>query len=378
MDKEYLRELFDKYARNECSDKEIELLDSYLDSFRDKKNPWSEFHYDRVVKKKLWFRVKSNIGGMEIPMRKIYRSYLKYAAVFVGLIVGLAIWYQISTLPSSVGNREVLVEDSPVLLKMPGKGIVEMDAEKSRPLSDDTGRVVAQQEKGRVSYAEGDNAKDLVFNELIVPNGKRFKIGLSDGTLVHMNSGSSLRYPAYFLPDTERRVFLEGEAYFEVAKDTARPFLVTSSGIGVEVLGTHFVVSSYKDGESFAVLAEGSVAVYGEEALGIPTRIVPGEKASVGKNHQVSVEAVQVSDYLGWMEGRLIFNDERFAEIVHKIERHYGVDIQNDYAAMDSKRFQGKFRDETITDLLDAFKESAGFHYEVRDNKVIINRSLEE
>ncbi|WP_339713056.1 FecR domain-containing protein [uncultured Kriegella sp.] len=377
MDKEYLRELFDKYARNECSDKEIELLDSYLDSFRDKESLWSELDYDRAVKEGLWSSIKSDIRGKEIPVKRLYRGYLKYAAVFIGLIAGLAIWHQKSTSLSGVGNIEVIAKDSPVILKMPGKGVVEIDAEGNRSLADNTGKLVAQYDGGQISYAKNDRAKELVYNEVIVPNGKKFKIIFSDGTLAHVNSGSSLRYPANFVPDKERQVFLEGEAYFEVAKDTSRPFLVTSPGIGVKVLGTHFVVSSYKESENFAVLAEGSVAVYSGQTGEDPTIIAPGEKATIGENN-VAVRTVQIDDYLGWMEGRLIFNDERFAEIVHKIERHYGVEIQNDYAAMDSKRFQGKFRDETITDLLDAFKESAGFHYEIRDNKVIIDRSLEE
>ena len=214
--------------------------------------------------------------------------------------------------------------------------------------------------------------EEVVFNEVIVPHGKKFQIILSDGTMVFINSGSSLRFPTNFLAGKERQVFLEGEAYFEVAKDESRPFLVTSSEIGIKVLGTHFVVSSYKESEKFAVLAEGSVAVYRGQVQDSPTIIAPGEKATIQEN-DVLVKSVHISDYLNWMEGTLSFNDELFKEIVLKIERHYGVEVENNYGALDSMKFKGSFKDESISDLLDTFKESAGFDYEIEHNKIIIN-----
>jgi len=86
------------------------------------------------------------------------------------------------------------------------------------------------------------------------------------------------------------------------------------------------------------------------------------------------INKVDVSAYIGWTEDLLIFNDESFADIVRKIERKYNVDIKNNYPDLAAVKFNGKFKEETITDLMDTFKESAGFDYHIQDNKIIINK----
>lgn len=372
MKKKELRRLFDKYTRNECSEREIELLDSYLNSFQGKKQLWTVLDCDEDVIERIWSRIKSDVDGKNVPVKNMYRLYLKYAAIFLGLLVGVGVWHQMSKVTPIVKSIEIVVKDSPVILKMPDGESVPIDAKGEQVLANKAGKLVAQQNGAQIRYIKNNLVEEVVFNEVIVPHGKKFQIILSDGTMVFINSGSSLRFPTNFLAGKERQVFLEGEAYFEVAKDEARPFLVTSSEIGIKVLGTHFVVSSYKESEKFAVLAEGSVAVYRGQVQDSPTIIAPGEKATIQEN-DVSVKSVHISDYLNWMEGSLSFNDELFKEIVLKIERHYGVEVENNYGALDSMKFKGSFKDESISDLLDTFKESAGFDYEIEHNKIIIN-----
>ena len=372
MKKKELRRLFDKYTRNECSEREIELLDSYLNSFQGKKQLWTVLDCDEDVIERIWSRIKSDVDGKNVPVKNMYRLYLKYAAIFLGLLVGVGVWHQMSKVTPIVKSIEIVAKDSPVILKMPDGESVPIDAKGEQVLANKAGKLVAQQNGAQIRYIKNNLVEEVVFNEVIVPHGKKFQIILSDGTMVFINSGSSLRFPTNFLAGKERQVFLEGEAYFEVAKDEARPFLVTSSEIGIKVLGTHFVVSSYKESEKFAVLAEGSVAVYRGQVQDSPTIIAPGEKATIQEN-DVLVKSVHISDYLNWMEGSLSFNDELFKEIVLKIERHYGVEVENNYGALDSMKFKGSFKDESISDLLDTFKESAGFDYEIEHNKIIIN-----
>jgi len=209
-----------------------------------------------------------------------------------------------------------------------------------------------------------------------VPRGKTFKVVLSDGTSVHLNAGTNFKFPVNFLPGQERKVILEGEAYFEVAKDTQRPFLVNANDMDVTVLGTSFNVHSYEGTATNTVLVEGSVAVQHREHVkerGKPQIIIPGEKATLSGN-VFEINKVDVSAYIGWTEDLLIFNDESFADIVRKIERKYNVDIKNNYPDLAAVKFNGKFKEETITDLMDTFKESAGFDYHIQDNKIIINK----
>lgn len=375
MNKKQAKKLFDKYVKNKCSAQEIEMLNKYLESFQDKGKLWSELRYDEEIKDKIWLKIKSEVGNDE--NRFSIKRYLKYAAIFIGLIGGL-LWYQLAN--DAIVPEDNLITDSEVILKSSDNTLTKIDSNSEQSLFDKAGKVIGSQKGNQISYDTNKEIKELFYNEILVPNGKRFQLILSDGTLVHMNSGSSLKYPVNFISGQKRQVFLNGEAYFEVTKDSQARFLVTTEDIEIEVLGTHFNVSSYKGAEAFTILAEGRVAVYNQKngiEFGNPTVIRPGEKASIAQD-RIDVNKVDINNYLGWMEGRLTFNNESFINIVQKIERHYGVVIENNYNALSPVKFRGAFKEnEKIIDLMDTFKESAGFEYEIQDNKIKI-KSMEE
>src|SRR5690606_36367432 len=107
------------------------------------------------------------------------------------------------------------------------------------------------------------NSDKLAYNTLKIPFGKKFRLQLSDGTMVHINSGSTLKYPIKFIAGENRQVYLDGEAFFDVAKDKKHPFIVNADNLNVRVLGTHFNVSNYpEDAVTDVVLVEGSVGMY--------------------------------------------------------------------------------------------------------------------
>lgn len=366
-------QLFDKYLNDQCSPSEKELLERYLDSFQDKNRLWSELRYDEEIKEKIWTKVKSRTIESEAKKKKrILPEVLKYAAIFVGVLFSVYVWrsFQVEQTP------KLVIEDDAVVLKTGENAMTKIDLDNQGAIKNDIGNAIASQDKGVISYQSNTNTKELVYNEIIVPRGKTFELVLSDGTLVHLNSQTELKFPVHFIKGQDRKVFLNGEAYFEVAKDAEHPFTVMANDINVKVLGTHFAVNSYGSTEDYAVLVEGSVAVKTQDMdASEETIIEPGQKASLVKDG-IEVRNVDVQDYIGWRTGKLFFNNEPFSEIVEKIERKYNVEINNAYNELAPVRFNGKFDDETIEDLLDTFKESAGFNYEIIDNKVIINKPL--
>lgn len=374
MNKKQAKKLFESYIKNECSPQEIELLNTYLDSFQDKTELWSELEYDDEIKEKLWSKINSKIDNEQEPNAFSFKKYLKYAAVFIVLLGGI-LWYKFKiTEPANVSK---LITDSAIILKTSDNKVNEISANQEQILFYEKGVMVSKQKGNQISYDQNDEIKELVYNEIIVPNGKKFQLILSDGTLVHLNSGSSLKYPINFILGQDRQVFLKGEAYFEVTKNAENPFLVSTDEMRIQVLGTHFNLSSYKGAQTYAVLAEGSVAVYNQKLLdGGVTIIQPGEKASITDN-MTEVNKVNLNDYLWWREGGLSFNNESFTNIMQKIERHYGVSIDNKYTDLSPVSFRGRFKDETIFDLLDTFKESVGFEYNINKNKIIIS-NMEE
>ena len=107
--------------------------------------------------------------------------------------------------------------------------------------------MVGNQNGNKIVYDTETTLEKLVYNTIKIPYGKRFELQLSDGTIVHLNSGTTLKYPVKFIASGNRQVFLDGEAFFDVAKDKTHPFVVNADNLNVRVLGTHFNVSNYPE-----------------------------------------------------------------------------------------------------------------------------------
>lgn len=165
--------------------------------------------------------------------------------------------------------------------------------------------------------------KQVEFNKLIVPNGKRSFLTLEDGTKIWVNSGSTLEFPNAFLND-QREIRIEGEIYIEVAKDKGRPFFVNTSDLKVEVLGTRFNVSAYKNEEIHSVvLVEGKVVV---DASKKKIELKPDQMLTIS-NENVRTERVNVYNYISWKDGLLQYSGESLAIILNKLSRYYNIPV---------------------------------------------------
>ncbi len=190
---------------------------------------------------------------------------------------------------------------------------------------------VVLNEKDTISTDIKKEGKILLFNKLIVPFGKRSKIILSDGSVVHLNAGTKFIFPKRFTSN-ERTVFLSGEAFFEVTSNKEKPFIVKTidDKVSVEVLGTKFNVSAYPiDSDILTVLTEGKVVVTENNIFKTQRAILkPGQLASWNKNtEKVNIKEVNTDNYTLWTSGLLHFESESIINIVRKIERFYNVEI---------------------------------------------------
>ena len=209
-----------------------------------------------------------------------------------------------------------------------------------------------------------------VFNKVTVPRGGEFKLTLSDGTVVHLNSETVLSYPVRFAGDT-REVELHGEAYFEVAKDAARPFIVKTSHYNIEVLGTRFNVADYdNDVCVHTTLVEGKVAVSGP---GVRQRILqPNEQFVLDKNTgKQEIKTVDVSYIVAWKDAGFRFRDVRLEDIMHAIERWYDVTVFYENQEVKDYRFGFNVgRDESIDPILRIFEANGRIKID-RNGKVL-------
>ena len=169
-------------------------------------------------------------------------------------------------------------------------------------------------------------AKDLPErHSLTVPRGQTFKPILSDGTEVYLNADSRLVYPSRFT-GKERSVFLDGEAYFRVAKDAGHPFIVRTQTLQTRVLGTEFNLSDHSGTRSHLTLVKGSVEVCGTGG-GDYVRVKPGEDVSLNDDGSFDIHRVDTDIYVYWKEGYFFFDDTPLSEIMQQIGRWYNVDV---------------------------------------------------
>ncbi|WP_346860852.1 FecR family protein [uncultured Draconibacterium sp.] len=168
--------------------------------------------------------------------------------------------------------------------------------------------------------------KEMPLNELVIPFGKKITLELSDGTKVWLNAGSRFAFPQKF-NGKRRKVYLDGEGYFEVAKNEQQPFIVSSRNLNVEVLGTKFNMNSYSsDKLSEIVLLEGSVNVWSDSKL-IKEKVhmVPNQKATfrASNNEMTVVSESDVENYIAWIDGWYKFKNENIEQVLVKIGRYY-------------------------------------------------------
>ncbi|MBW8245195.1 FecR domain-containing protein [Muricauda oceani] len=214
-----------------------------------------------------------------------------------------------------------------------------------------------------------------IFNTILVPYGKRTDVTLSDGTKVWINSGSRLVYPVVFKGD-RREVYLEGEAIFEVSHNPKRPFLVLSSNQEVEVLGTVFNISSYREDEKTStVLKSGSVLVTYAKDDGKSFKITPGTRSSYNSTtKEIDIQyAVNMDEYFGWRKGFFSFQKNDLKYIATKLSRYYGVEIIVKGEQLSKDTYSGKIDlKEDVYSVIQTLGKAYHFTMERQADKIIL------
>lgn len=214
-------------------------------------------------------------------------------------------------------------------------------------------------------------SRKVQIHRLSIPRGETFKVVLSDGTEVFLNSDSRLAYPTVF-KDKERIVSLEGEAYFKVSKDVEHPFIVKSGNVQVRVLGTEFNVRSYSSADVRVTLINGKVAV--SDTCGTHTvEMKPGQSAQLTSNGTFAVNEVDIDSFLYWKEGYFYFDDVTLVDMMKEIGRWYNIDIEfRNSEIMELRMHFFANRHQDIHHLIELLNRMESVHAYLESGKLII------
>lgn len=213
---------------------------------------------------------------------------------------------------------------------------------------------------------------EIATNTLYVPAGQRAQLTLEDGTTVWLNAQSTLTYPSHFA-SKERKVAITGEAFFDVAKNPRKPFIVESQDIRLEVLGTQFNVYEYpQTGYSRIALIEGSVKIYRGDNESDNIVLKPNQEVIL-QGENVSISEITNPNHFLWKDGIYCFENERLLDIIEKLQLYYDVTIRVEDPEIFNVRYTGKFRQrDGIDEILRIIRKIHPFHIvKDRDNNII-------
>lgn len=391
----HILNLISNYISKEISEKEFYELKQWL--LEDSKNEQFFIDYLKIYKKSrriqfvkildkdvAWNSIVSKLENpllQKQPLKKatstskyikLIPSISKYAAIAI-VFLTIGYFYKSGNFPNSKG---IVIPPESITLQLENGKIQIINEDGSSQLIDEEGKIIGNQNGSQLVYTNETKKGTLTYNTLTIPYGKRFEIQLSDGTKVHLNAGSSLKYPVKFINGVKREVFLNGEAFFSVAKDAKHPFIVNATDLNVEVFGTEFNVSAYpEDIDTDVVLVEGSVGMYkNNETIKEGTMLVPGTKGSLNKeNLNISTEKVNTLIYTSWRQGGLFFRNMPFKNIAKKLERQYNMKVIITNKLLENETFNANFNEEPIENILSYFNDSYSIRYTIKNNTVYIN-----
>ena len=259
-----------------------------------------------------------------------------------------------------------------ILMMADGKEVVLEQGQNLNILLNERVRV-ATSNRGIVYEEHGKGVVTEEYNKLTTPIGGEYSLVLSDGTKVFLNADSELKYPVEF-SDGKRIVDLKGEAYFEVHKDSLRPFVVRMNGAEVTVLGTSFNVNTYgDDGQIYTTLVNGSVRVSSVKN-GQAEVLKPGMQSVMDvQSGQLTVREVDVEPYVAWREGRFVFRTMTLDLIMRQLQRWYDFEVFYQNPELKDYEFRGVIkRDMDLDKVLSVIKVTTNVDFEVKGKVITI------
>lgn len=379
------REFLDLVARGSGDEALKQLLEDKLQEYApDKKLDQlsADALFNTIMQK-----AESRKPARIVKMNRRSPPYKWLVGVAVAIvIVSLNIWFwdkapesgpdlanNTDSLPSKVLPAPVPGSNKAMLMLADGT-VVALDSTGDGTIATQGNTKVLKQGAGELSYEANSviQHSEVQYNTLSTPYGGQYRIKLPDGSRVWLNAASSIRYPTAFTGKT-RTVTIKGEAYFEIQKNTSRPFVVQTNTMEVEVLGTHFNVNSYEDEPlGRTTLVEGSVKVSTVNASQNTATLKPGEQAQVKpEGRGLTIREVDLESVTAWKNGYFHFDGTPVQEVMRQVSRWYDVNIEINGKV--TKHFRGMIpRNASLDEVIQMLSLTGEFKYKIEGRTVRI------
>jgi len=309
-------DLLERYLNNKTTTEENVILSKFLDSFQKGNEDWDEtvFGEKTQIEERVYLELMEKINKPDVTTKEYSnrKIFLKIAASIVFIISALSILFYINNNYNSKSSAQLWTEKNTQM-------------------------------------------------------GERLTINFIDGTKIIVNANSVIKYPNNFLSNKDREVYLDGEAYFEVSKDSLRPFKVYTNKIVTTVLGTKFNVKAYPDEHEIAVsLVNGKVKVSNENNAVEDASVIlkPNQQFVYNKNEQISsVTIFNIQSEIGWKDNNLIFDNEPLSEIFVVLERAYGVKFELKDKSYTSWKVTANFKNASLWTVIETIKNLTKLEY---------------
>jgi hypothetical protein len=393
MDRNFqIAELIALKIKGKISLKEVDELQRWIDESPDRITLIEQIEdnnyllnkleiYELFNKKAVWKSLEDDLLTTKV-LKMDMRKSLRYAAsiLFPILIASGLFYYYNNQQTHSLANIDEVIEpgvQKATLILAEGE-LIDLNSQ-TAPKTIVQGSSKIIKNEGSLDYSENDEdsiqeeqkaVSPLIYNELITPRGGRYDLKLADGTKVTLNADSKLRFPVAFT-DSTRDVYLQGEAFFEVAH-SIKAFTVNTENLDVRVMGTSFNVSAYQsETQTSATLVSGSVKLL---TLQKTQLLIPGERGSLTNDSTaLKVEQVNTELYTSWVQDKIEFENEDLESVMKRLARWYdfNYEFENDQAR--NYHFTARIENtQRISTILEMLELTTNVKFELKERTIII------
>lgn len=385
--------LIAKHLKGETTSEEEKQLEQWLDAAPRNRELFDRLNSQLLIEQQIkaysssdkagaWMNVTERIGfEKKVKNHKSWQFFAYAASILLLLGIGLKfanIFYPKHSAGKIAQNRaaDIMPGSNKAILTLADGSTITLDDGKKGDIARQQ-NVIISAKGSEIIYSHNAEAVDKLvaadlraFNVIATPRGGQFEVVLPDGSKVWLNAASSLKYPVTFTGN-KRKVELSGEGYFEVAKNPSKPFIVTTRGQTVEVLGTHFNINSYPDEKNIkTTLFEGRVQVRNSTHTGMLS-LTPGEQSVNTSGKLTLVNHADTDEAIAWKEGKFLFHNTGLTAIMKEISRWYDVDVEYQ-GKISHRHYIGRIsRNVPVSQIFEILKTS-GVNFTINGRKIIV------